>query len=108
MRQVARLADIEGGGRVHPALADHLAIEQRLIIIIDFDEHHRRSRSGGHLGTLESHTGEISPLLTVAGLTIARFDIEIAIAALPVYRSEERRVGKECVSTCRPRWWPCH
>src|SRR3546814_14002594 len=25
-----------------------------------------------------------------------------AIAA----RSEERRVGKECVSTCRSRWWP--
>src|SRR3546814_15600469 len=21
-------------------------------------------------------------------------------------RSEERRVGKECVSTCRYRWWP--
>src|SRR3546814_13639218 len=23
-------------------------------------------------------------------------------------RSEERRVGKECVSTCRSRWWPFH
>src|SRR3546814_15075303 len=23
-------------------------------------------------------------------------------------RSEERRVGKECVSTCRYRWWPYH
>src|SRR6056297_4053250 len=23
-------------------------------------------------------------------------------------RSEERRVGKECVSTCRSRWWPKH
>src|SRR3546814_15921538 len=22
--------------------------------------------------------------------------------------SEERRVGKECVSTCRYRWWPYH
>src|SRR3546814_11639128 len=21
-------------------------------------------------------------------------------------RSDERRVGKECVSTCRSRWWP--
>src|SRR3546814_4380645 len=27
--------------------------------------------------------------------------------ALPV-RSEERRVGKECVSTCRSRWSPYH
>src|SRR3546814_15320710 len=23
-------------------------------------------------------------------------------------RSEERRLGKECVSTCRTRWRPCH
>src|SRR3546814_9707954 len=25
-----------------------------------------------------------------------------------LYRSEERRVGKECVSTCRSRWLPYH
>src|SRR3546814_14520133 len=23
-------------------------------------------------------------------------------------RSDERRVGKECVSTCKSRWWPYH
>src|SRR3546814_16019813 len=28
--------------------------------------------------------------------------------ALAVDRSEERRVGKECVSTCRSRWSPYH
>src|SRR3546814_2042676 len=27
---------------------------------------------------------------------------------LPPRRSEERRVGKECVSTCRSRWSPYH
>src|SRR3546814_13270184 len=26
----------------------------------------------------------------------------------PAPRSEERRVGKECVSTCRSRWSPYH
>src|SRR3546814_15387337 len=26
----------------------------------------------------------------------------------PAKRSEERRVGKECVSTCRSRWSPYH
>src|SRR3546814_14959331 len=26
----------------------------------------------------------------------------------PMMRSEERRVGKECVSTCRSRWSPYH
>src|SRR3546814_12641349 len=25
-----------------------------------------------------------------------------------LWRSEERRVGKECVSTCRSRWSPIH
>src|SRR3546814_13151423 len=30
------------------------------------------------------------------------------IGAAQVIRSEERRVGKECVSTCRARWSPCH
>src|SRR3546814_17452860 len=29
------------------------------------------------------------------------------LARIPV-RSEERRVGKECVSTCRSRWSPYH
>src|SRR3546814_7041291 len=36
-----------------------------------------------------------------------------AVIAAPPYicapeRSEERRVGKECVSTCRSRWSPYH
>src|SRR3546814_19442136 len=30
----------------------------------------------------------------------------LAIGEWP--RSEERRVGKECVSTCRARWWANH
>src|SRR3546814_16889635 len=30
------------------------------------------------------------------------------IASRNVIRSEERRVGKECVSTCRSRWSPYH
>src|SRR3546814_16708749 len=33
------------------------------------------------------------------------FDIQQVIEAA---RSEERRVGKECVSTCRSRWSPYH
>src|SRR3546814_14055686 len=30
------------------------------------------------------------------------------IALAEIERSEERRVGKECVSTCRSRWSPYH
>src|SRR3546814_10717977 len=31
-----------------------------------------------------------------------------ATAGAPAGRSEERRVGKACVSTCRSRWSPYH
>src|SRR3546814_7988387 len=45
-----------------------------------------------------------------------RFNQKVAAEALglsydqiaPPPRSEERRVGKECVSTCRSRWSPYH
>src|SRR3546814_5499232 len=36
-----------------------------------------------------------------------RCHLEVAILE-DVGRSEERRVGKECVSTCRSRWSPYH
>src|SRR3546814_12641241 len=32
----------------------------------------------------------------------------VALAGRMLARSEERRVGKECVSTCRSRWSPYH
>src|SRR3546814_13956304 len=41
-----------------------------------------------------------------------KVDIEFAQAVLTdivfLNRSEESRVGKECVSTCRSGWSPCH
>src|SRR3546814_21145604 len=35
---------------------------------------------------------------------VARVAEEVNAATRP--RAEERREGKECVSTCRSRWWP--
>src|SRR3546814_4072294 len=41
-----------------------------------------------------------------AGETNPRRQVDHAIFnAAIITRSEERRVGKECVSTCRTRWW---
>src|SRR3546814_5426648 len=37
----------------------------------------------------------------------AQGEIDAALARIQ-NRSEERRVGKECVSTCRSRWSPYH
>src|SRR3546814_9772899 len=51
---------------------------------------------------------------------VSGFDLDTGVAALfdradtadigddSCERSEERRVGKECVSTCRSRWSPYH
>src|SRR3546814_20737808 len=41
------------------------------------------------------------------GLDDAATAVSIAVA-VNHDRSEERRVGKECVSTCRSRWSPYH
>ena len=35
-------------------------------------------------------------------------EIDHSIFIIILLRSEERRVGKECVSTCRSRWSPYH
>src|SRR3546814_7087037 len=40
--------------------------------------------------------------------TLRRPDMVLVCSGLWVERSEERRVGKECVSTCRSRWSPYH
>src|SRR3546814_14094212 len=38
--------------------------------------------------------------------TIKANDAKARFIGRDAYRSEERRVGKECVSTCRSRWSP--
>src|SRR3546814_18300405 len=40
--------------------------------------------------------------------TISRWGCLPSSPASSLPRSEERRVGKECVSTCRSRWSPYH
>src|SRR3546814_11352745 len=37
-----------------------------------------------------------------------RINVDLGFVNLVDGRSEERRVGKECVSTCRSRWSPYH
>src|SRR3546814_16462109 len=49
--------------------------------------------------------------LQIRAQTYRILEVLTAMAAiywLMGYRSEERRVGKECVSTCRSRWSPSH
>src|SRR3546814_12548364 len=74
-------------------------------------------------GAVSAVTG--NPVQTVGGVTLASTDfvqtcghwvVEKDLESLTndlslafdLGRSEERRVGKECVSTCRSRWSPYH
>src|SRR3546814_15102510 len=50
--------------------------------------------------------GYLDPLATVTGFRVLPVVARIDPAFVP--RSEERRVGKACVSTCRSRWSPYH
>src|SRR3546814_18964627 len=51
---------------------------------------------------------------SIAVTQVAGIDQDVALFGLGAFalvyqlRSEERRVGKECVSTCRSRWSPYH
>src|SRR3546814_16331892 len=50
-----------------------------------------------------------APMLIVCGdHDFVRVEHTVASTRLIADRSEERRVGKECVSTCRSRWSPYH
>src|SRR3546814_16078121 len=48
----------------------------------------------------------LPPFDTFDNASSATIPTEIAVVQTKGYRSEERRVGKECVSTCRARWSP--
>src|SRR3546814_5612413 len=60
-------------------------------------EHQEVTLRGNHEQIGGELRGELIARLEVAGITVDECG-----------RSEERRVGKECVSTCRSRWSTYH
>src|SRR3546814_14336788 len=89
-------------------------------------DYRRRCAASVHFGGEHSREGTSRPLHGRDGARLSRFWLgdqyglwhgassRGAAAARPhtapsdQFRSEERRVGKECVSTCRSRWSPYH
>src|SRR3546814_12447018 len=61
----------------------------------------RRMEATGVAMCIDVHGDEALPYNFIAGYEGIPNPSE-------AHRSEERRVGKECVSTCRSRWSPSH
>src|SRR3546814_11597634 len=62
-----------------------------------------------HAGLLMAESDRLQGVADEGGWWPAFTSNEEAIETLlRAIRSEERRVGKECVSTCRSRWSPFH
>src|SRR3546814_9805234 len=54
-------------------------------------------------------TAELSPWLIMLVIALVYIVLGMFIESISMMlRSEERRAGKECVSTCRSRWSPYH
>src|SRR3546814_13610995 len=66
------------------------------------------------IAAIQQHLGEIGAILSGGPGNQRDFVGHGEVLVLRVFgsdvrqRSEERRVGKECVSTCRSRWSPYH
>src|SRR3546814_15891680 len=69
----------------------------------------RQHAFDGEVGQAEGR-GDILDLAAFLDQADKAFPLRHFIGVEPrhVLRSEERRVGKECVSTCRSRWSPYH
>src|SRR3546814_17141508 len=83
----------------------------------DFLKHHEDCylKAGNRYRFTEQHVQSLmermacpSPSKSAAKHTGSAGLSEASVATRLQARSEERRVGKECVSTCRSRWSPYH
>src|SRR3546814_19235520 len=65
-----------------------------------------QGRHGNHAVAVTDRV--VADCQAVDGSIIARPTLQRVVAATAGQRSEERRVGKECVSTCSYRWSSSH
>src|SRR3546814_11252566 len=74
--------------------------------------------ASGSDSTVHRHVDSRTRLMYQLDMRILRNNVQCSVVRPAIYaavlqrlhiaRSEERRVGKECVSTCRSRWSPDH
>src|SRR3546814_19171003 len=88
---------------------------QRTVVLAIADKYTTKLMLGASLGdlrlALHGQAEEDARLAAATNGTAPAPNAETAAttaSATQSTRSEERRVGKECVSTCRARWSPYH
>src|SRR3546814_12544877 len=112
------------GDRDRPAVAEPADIRVDPGIAVEFLRRRTIGRVSESVGRRRGITVEIDPRMRIIATQVdadavgnvhaqprAAADLAIAVALGAVgrrRRSEERRVGKECVSTCSSRWSPYH
>src|SRR3546814_19983814 len=93
------LETLEGGG-VKFSFANLLHIHRPLMVV---DEAHNAVT-----GLSREMQARVNPSAIVEFTATPRFDSNILPSVTAQERSEARRVGNECVSTCSSRWSPYH
>ena len=93
-------------------MADHPELEQDEANVQQFNVQKYVLQDGDIMWQVEffadeGEEGECLPMLSGEAAQSV-FDGDYDEIEIRQERSEERRVGKECVSTCRSRWSPYH
>src|SRR3546814_18227613 len=104
-----------GGSRLLSRDSQHWHVVQPCVV--KTSEQVRRTRTGcrqahaqfaSELGVGRRHKGRHLFMPDLHELKLVARTIKRTQQTIYAVRSEERRVGKECVSTCRSRWSPYH
>src|SRR3546814_15636247 len=94
-------SDVCSSDLVLQSMPEVYAVGAQALSVILYALHHVRIRPT-NLRHYERSAGHRNDLRSVSERRVVESKTRCAT------RSEERRVGKECVSTCRSRWSPYH
>src|SRR3546814_13312080 len=86
---------------------DHYLMKFRNRAVTDISRQEVRDLFGS-LKRKHGETTAASVMRTLRASINTAMRIDETNGGNPVARSAERRVGTECVSTCRSRWWSAH
>src|SRR3546814_13414774 len=109
MSEVMNPGSARGRPRREPGELDQ-AVEGVVDVAVEQSGPGRGDEEGCRVGARGGPVPE--PLVSLQRVARGRVQPEFSglaeLAVADQQRSEERRVGKECVSTCRSRWSPYH